>query len=247
MVHEARLLVVSCPHRRPIQDIWNACQKAHWPDCPFPIDMLSPEPDLGWNANLIQYLETVSEELILLLLDDHFVEQAPPGECNTGMAVLLQLMAERPDIAMVKLQAGNAHPPELPFPAWDRLREYDRAHHPFKRTNLVPTLFRKSWLQRLTRQILQECGTAGDQGRPGALHFEVSGTLLTEDAVAWPERMLGIHRPNPDGGGGRSLLTCIANDGVREGRLQIPEEKRRELLERSGFDVNAVSGIEAFL
>lgn len=238
----ARLLVVSCPRRKPIQAIWKLCQQQHWPDCPFPIDMLSPEQDIGWNANLIQYLNTISESFVLLMLDDHFVDKALPGGYTANMQALLDLMTSRSDIGMVKLQAGNAASPEIPFEPWPRLREYDRAHHPFKRTNLVPTMFRRDWLLRLSTAVLKQCGPASDKGRKGALEFEVAGTLLTEDSIAWPERMLGIHRPNADGGGGQSLLQCIASDGVREGKMQTTEELRR-----LGIDVKRITGIEAFL
>lgn len=241
---DCRLLVVSCPHRKPIQEIFKACFDAHWPDCPHFITILSPDPDIGWNANLIELLDTVSEEMTLLFLDDHFIDEPGSEDYTENISGLLRIMADNQDIGMCKLQAGNAASPEIEFPMWDRLREYDRRPHPFKRTNLVPTMFRRDWLLRLSSAILKDCGPERDKGRKGALEFEVCGTKLTEDAAAWPERMLGIHRPNPDGGGGRSLLTCIDNDAVREGRLK---PATHAVLERVTGGVNDIAGIEAFL
>lgn len=240
---DARLLVVSAPHRRPIQAIWKACQEAHWPDCPLSIDVLSLQDDVGWNQNLLRYLAKVSEQFVLLLLDDHFIAKAPEGQYTADLATLLQLMTDQPNIGMVKMQAGNAASPELPVPENDRLREYDRAAHPFKRTNLVPTLFCRTWLQRLTAAVLRECGPIGDKGRNGALEFEVAGTLLTKDATKWPERMLGIHRPKLEGLSGQSFLECIASDGVREGRLRAAAMPELSAV----LNIHDVPGIEAFL
>lgn len=235
-MNRARLVVVSCPRRRPIQEIWRKVQSENWSDCPFSIDILSPNPDIGWNANLIRHLETLSEEFILLLLDDNFMVAGP---WTDNMNAVLDLLVASPDIAMVKLQAGGAHGPEIPFVPWDRIREYDREHHPFKRTNLNPAMYRRQWLLKLSKAVLEACGPERDIGRNGALEFEVTGTFLTADDKVFPERMLGIHRPGVDGSGGNSLLECIANDAVREGRLQ-PIESLQELCE-------GVEGIEAFL
>lgn len=240
-----RLLVVSAPQRIPILAIWLRCRAANWPDCPLIVDFIAPDEqnDIGWNANLLRYLETIDEPFVVLMLDDHFIAKAPEGQYTRDITNLLQLMETQLDIGMVKLQAGNAHPPELMFHVEDRLREYDRQHHPFKRTNLVPTLFRRTWLQRLASEVLKASGPEKDVGRLGALEFEVMGTLLTEDAEKWPERMLGIHRPNPDGGGGRSILASISNDGVREGRLQAGVVAELSHI----MDVRDIPGIGAFL
>jgi hypothetical protein len=240
---DARLVVVSCPHRQPIQEIWTHCQQANWPDCPYPIDILSPTPDTGWNHNLLSYLIRVEEPLILLMLDDHFLGKPEYYNYTDNMLGIVLLMMARPDIGMIKLQAGNAHSPEIPFEEMPILREYDRAHHPFKRTNLVPTMFRRQWLIRLCDSVLHIIGADRDVGRNGALEFESTGTKLTMDTTVWPERMLGIHRPHADGGGGKSLLNSISNDGLREGRFHIDLTPLKEL----GIDPHNIKGIEAFL
>lgn len=248
---DCRLVVISCQRRQPIQRIWTLAQRTHWPDCPFPIDMLSPDPDRGWNRNLLDYLDALDPMCIfvLVLLDDHFLDRPPAGESYTAnMDAVLCLMRARVDIALVKVQAGNAYAPEIPFVTDDpilrgRLREYDRVNHGCKRTNLVPTLFRRNWLYRLTTDILAVCGRDADQGRNGALRFEQDGTRLTEDASRWPQWMLGIHRPGPDGSGGRSLLSSVASDGVREGRFQ--KVAYQELMQF--VDLLSIDGLEAFL
>lgn len=234
----ARVVVVSCPRRKPVQEIWLKTQKANWPDCRFPIDFLSPTPDIGWNANLIRHLQGLADDFILLMLDDHFLCEGPWTE---NMNTVLGLMEVRPDIGMIKLQAGNAHGPELVYEPWDgdRIREYDREPHPFKRTNLVPTMYRREWLLRLSKAVLEAIDPTRDVGRLGAIEFEVIGTLLTQDTEPFPEKMLGIHRPDPGGNGGNSLLQCMDNDAIREGKI-----KR--------FDgwaalCNGVEGIEAFI
>lgn len=233
-----RIVVVSCPRRKPIQAIWKRCQEEHWPDCPFPIDILSPHPDFGWNANLNTHLGTLKDEFILLMLDDNFLRPAPIGSYTENIQKVLFIMDAHSDIALIKLQAGGAHSPELKFPAWDRLREYDRAHHPFKRTNLTPSVYRRDWLWRMTMAVLTDIGHARDAGRNGAIEFEVTGTLLTEDVKRWPERMLGIYR-GPNGSGGESLLECIANNAVEEGKMRPMEEL--------ALLCKGVPGIEAFL
>jgi hypothetical protein len=215
---DCRLIVVSCPARKPLQEIWKKCHSEAWPDCPFPVTILSPEDDLGWNANLIRCLESIDETYVLLMLDDNFLEPSPHYTAN--IRAVLELMSDRHDIAMVKLQAGGAHAPEIPFPAWPRIREYDRRHHPFKRTNLIPCMYRRSWLLRLSRAVLSDCGPERDKGRSGAIEFEMTGTKLTCDAANWPERMFGIHRPEPDGSGGDSLLVCYGNDAVTGGKIR---------------------------
>lgn len=215
-----RLVVCSCQKRKPLQQIWQKCREIAWPDCPFPITIISPEDDVGWNANLIRCLETLEEDFILLCLDDNFIE--PSSEYTKNMNAVLELMRAKPDIGLIKLQAGGAHAPEIFFPEWPRIREYDRRHHPFKRTNLVPTMYRRSWLLRFSKAVLDACGAERDKGRSGALEFESTGTLLTSNAAEWPERMLAIHRPNPDGSGGDSLLVCYANDAVTAGKIREP-------------------------
>ncbi len=234
-----RLVVVSCPRRKPIQEIWKACQLASWSDCPYPIDIMNPDPDVGWNANLLKHLGTLSEDFILLMLDDNFINPSGDGEYTRNINDVLVLMEAMPNIGLIKLQAGGAHAPELPFPQWSRLREYDRVHHPFKRTNLIPSIYRRSWLQRFSAAVLEAAPNTNDKGRLGALEFESTGTLLTADEVKWPEKMLGIHRPGPDGGGGDSLLDCIANDAVLEGKMR-PIPVLMNLCD-------GVEGIEAFL
>lgn len=239
MMLDTRIVVVSCPHRKPLQDIWLKRRETQWPDCPFPIDILSPENDVGWNANLIAHLDALIEPYVLLMLDDNFLGDAAPGEYTRNIDAVLRLMRNNPDFVLVKLQAGGAAAPELHFPDWERIREYDRAHHPFKRTNLIPTMYRRSWLRRLSAAVLAECGPERDIGRKGAIEFEMTGTLLTKDAALWPERMFGIHRPDPDGGGGHALLACIANDAVTGGKVRDMEPLRSLCV--------GVPGIEAFL
>ncbi len=243
IVSDVRLVVASCPRYRAIQELWSRCLAAHWPDCPYPVSINSPEEDQGWNTNLVQFLDTITEPLVVLFMDDSCIAPITPEEGESWtetVRMAADLMTNHPDIAMVKLQAGGAHAPELHFPEWDRIREYDRAHHPFKRTNLGgPAMYRKDWLRRLSAAVLAECGTERDKGRSGAIEFEMTGTLLTKDETAWPERLLGIHRPNPDGGGGRSLLACIGNDAVTGGKVrEIP------LLRQMCV---GIEGIEAFL
>lgn len=222
---DCRLIVVSCPPRKPIQDIWWKCQQTAWPDCPFPITMLSPEHDVGWNENFLALAQTIDEEFILFMLDDHWLEPLRNGErLTSNMLNVLAFMKQCQDVAFVKVQAGNAWSPELPVPEWDRLGEYDREHHPFKRTNIVPTMFRRSWLVRFLQAVLNACEANEDRGRTGALAFEGKGTRLTMNRNEWPERMLGIDRPKPDENCNKSLLNCIASDGIREGRLQKSAE-----------------------
>ncbi len=237
---DCRIVVASCPRYKPIQEVWLRALKAHWPDCPYPVSIISPEDDKGWNANLSRFLESVTEPLVLLFMDDSIIEKHQDGTCSENVGRVCELMMRRADIAAVKLQAGGAAAPEIEFPEWDRIRQYDREHHPFKRTNLGgPAMYRREWLYRLTTQVLAIAGPERDQGRQGAIELEVTGTLLTMDEQAWPEKILAIHRPLPDGGGGRSLLSCIGNDAVTGGLVrEIPA--LRELCE-------GVPGIEAFL
>ncbi len=237
-----RIVVVSCPSRKPIQAIWRDCFLQSWGDCQFVADILSPNPDVGWNVNLLNYLSSVADELILMFLDDHFLSKSAQGYYTAEVGKVVALMESHPEIGLIKLQAGNAWPPELEFTEHPDLREYDREPHPFKRTNLVPTLFRKSWLIRMLGAVRSECGVEADCGRNGALRFEQDGTRLTMDAKQWPERMLGIHRPNPDGGGYRNIVSCTADDGVREGRLRAAAMPELATL----VDVRTIAGIEAF-
>lgn len=184
-------------------------------------------------------MDGLYEQFIAMFLDDNFLEPPTDGTYTDNLNAAIALMTKYPDIAMIKLQAGGAHAPELDFPEWDRIREYDRRPHPFKRTNLIPTLYRRSWLLRLSKAVLANCGPERDQGRSGALEFESTGTALTADRIHWPERMFGIHRPERNGGGGRSLITCIANDAVTGGKVREIESLRSLCV--------GVEGIEAFL
>jgi len=91
-VSDCRLIVVSCPARKPLQEIWKKCHAEAWPDCPFPVTIISPEDDRGWNANLIRCLESVAEEFILLMLDDNFLE--PSTEYTANMERVLATMGK---------------------------------------------------------------------------------------------------------------------------------------------------------
>jgi hypothetical protein len=237
---DARLIVASCPRYRPIQELWLRCLNANWRDCPFPVTIISPENDIGWNANLIRGLEAITEPLVILFMDDSCIDAVQDGNPTDNVNAVVELMSAHPDIAMVKLQAGGAHAPELPCPEWDRLREYDRASHPFKRTNLGgPAMYRRDWLHRLSSTVLSVCGPERDKGRSGAIEFEMTGSLLTKDANAWPERLLAIHRPDADGSGGRSLLSCTGNDAVTGGKVREIASLRQMC--------EGIPGIEVFL
>lgn len=232
-----RLVVVSCPRYEPIQEIWKQCQRVQWPNCDIPITILSPVEDIGWNHNLIRYLDTVTEDLILLCLEDHFIASNP----SEDIAKAIRFMEENPCFGLMKLQAANAANPDLSFPDWPRLKEYDREPHPFKRTNLVTTLFRRDFLRRLSAHVLEMCGHHRDKGRRGALEFEVMGTYLTVNKERYPERMLGINRDND--GEDQSLLRLLCGDGVREGYMQITHKE----LEDCGVDLASIPGLQAFI
>lgn len=88
--------------------------------------------------------------------------------------------------------------------------------------------------------VLNNAGAYEDRGRTGALAFEGIGTKLTMDSLRWPERILGIDRPGDQTY--KSLLVCVANDGIREGRLQ-----RALSLEKLGIQPGEIEGIEAFV
>lgn len=211
-----RIVVVSCPSREQLQRIWKSCLAFSWPDCPFPVTVVSPENDAGWNANLVAALSRMSDDFVLLMLDDHFMLR---GELTLNVNTALAFMRAHPEVAMIKLQLGNAHPPESRCAEFPRLGEYDRLHHPFKRTNLVPALYRRDWLLRLSSAVLAHIGPERDAGRNGAIEFEVTGTELTEDAARFPGRLLGIYRDEATGWRGESLLECMHNDGYREGHI----------------------------
>lgn len=233
----ARIVVVSCPRYQPIQEIWRRCQQINWPTCNIPITILSPTEDIGWNRNLIRYLDTITEDLILLCLEDHFIAADPSEDINRA----IQFMTDHPEFGLMKLQAANASNPDLEFPEWPRFKEYDREPHPFKRTNLVTTLFRKDFLRRLANDVLEACGPARDKGRRGALEFEVTGTLLTENGNRYPERMLGINRD--DESINLSVMPLLGGDGVREGYLRVSHQE----LEQCGIDLATIPGVQAFI
>jgi len=98
-------------------------------------------------------------------------------------------------------------------------------------------MFRRHFLRRLAWSVLERCGVERDQSRNGAIEFEVTGTDITGNKNQWPERMLGIYRPNADGSGGQPILRCIDGDGVREGKLKAGLR----------VDLTDIEGIEAFL
>ncbi len=244
---DCRILVVSCPKRKPVQDMWWICQKRNWPDCPFPIDVISPDLDIGWNTNLINYLKRYTEAFVLLLLDDHWIDSSiPASELTVNMERVLDIMRAQPEIASVKVQAGNAASPDFDFTPWNRLGVYDRRDHPFKRVNLVPTIFRREWLKRLSdniRFLISENLRWKDTGRFGALAFERIGTYLTMDADKYPELMLGINRDSHDPACTVSLLQSYGNDALREGRLQQHVEDE---VTRDGISLDALGTMALF-
>jgi hypothetical protein len=85
---ELAVLIVSCDRYK---DLWPLCTSMlarFWPDCPYPIYLMSNEPaqfpglrnlaigpDKGWSANLIKALEAISEEYVLLFLEDLILER----------------------------------------------------------------------------------------------------------------------------------------------------------------------------
>ncbi len=244
---DCRLAVVSCPHRKPVQDMWWTCQKRNWLNCPFPIDVIAPNVDVGWNANLINYLRGHREPFVLLLLDDHWIDSGiSSDELTANMESVLDIMRADPQIASVKVQAGNAASPDFDFTPWNHLGVYDRRDHPFKRVNCVPTIFRREWLKRLSdnvRFIMSENRRWSDKGRLGALAFERVGTYLTMDAEKYPELMLGINRESHDPACAASLLKCYGNDALREGRLQQHVE---EEVTRDGISLDALGTLAVF-
>jgi hypothetical protein len=227
--------------------MWWTCLKRNWPDCPFPIDVISPDDDIGWNENLIRYLRTQATTFVLLLLDDHWIDGGIPSlELTANMERVLEIMRARPEIASVKVQAGNAASPDVEFESWTRLGVYDRRDHPFKRVNLVPTIFRREWLRRLSNDIrflMSENRRWKDKGRLGALAFERVGTYLTMDSEKWPELMLGINRESHDPACAASLLKSYGNDALREGRLQ--QHVEAEVL-RDGISLDALGAFALF-
>ena len=244
------VIVASCLAYAPICTVWHRCREVFWPDCPFPVTTIAPDHDPGWNAGILESIAGHATKYVILFLEDHFLEPTFDHSYTENVNRVIALADSDDSIGLVKLQTGNAWAPEIPFPAWPRLAEYDREPHPFKRTNLVPTLFRTKFLADLCNTILHRpfsCRTIGvrhfgDKGRDGALAFEQLGTELTEDSTRWPERMLGINRAD----GHKSLLGSIIGDCVRHGKLCIPDAEIA-FLKGHGIDILSVPGIERFL
>jgi hypothetical protein len=85
------IVVVSCDSYRDLWPLCTAMIKRFWPDCPYPIYLISNlpvsigglrniavGPDCGWSANLLSALAQIEEEYVLLFLEDLILEQPVP-------------------------------------------------------------------------------------------------------------------------------------------------------------------------
>ena len=243
---DCEILLPSCSKHMPVWPIWAACAAAYvpgmnlrWRIVSDGSEALAPgwpvfwlKDDVGWCSNL---LAALSDRTFTFVWIEDFV----PAPSTSGqrwadnVASALSVMRRDPSVGLLRL--SMAHEPELPYHGWDRVGEYDRESHPFKRASLQPGIWRTDFLRRLMKALLAQMPASKDVGVQGAYELEVDGTRLLCDAGAWPERCLGTRRAMP-------LLSPIIGDIVHAGRFKCGHAEWA-LIEATGLDVGSIPGL----
>lgn len=253
------ILVLTCDRYAPFWPIVAACWHAYWSDCPFRWRLLTNharpagyphlclDGDPGWNRNILKATEDMASPYVMLMGEDHFIAPERNGnKYSENMTRVCDTLDENPDVGAVGV--GTFHPPELPWPAWMRLGEIDRTHHPFKRASpSCGKVFRVAFLRRLCAAVMESIGQGADVGRNGGINFEVEGTRLSENAAAFPERILACARhPGRELG----LLEFIgggwAVSGGKFASYDNPAD-RRQIEDALGYPVASIPGIAPWL
>jgi hypothetical protein len=171
-------LVVLVPSCDAYRDIWPAFFDSlfrSWPDCPFPVVLLSNEaectdprittlkvgPDLGWSANLRKALAELPQKYVLLVIDDLF----PTARIDTTK--ILELMTEVGDFNYLRLN---------PHPGPRRTLSARVGHVPsgdIYRTSTVYSVWRRQVLGELLRD---------DES---AWQFELNGSARSDHFDRW--------------------------------------------------------------
>lgn len=113
------LLVLSCDKYRDLWGVFSHYFRLHWPDCPFPVYLLTNEAthrsdriislqtgvDVGWSDSVISALGQLESKYVLFLMDDAFLDL--PFHTSVVKAALDFI--ERVDGTCLKLRP-------LPFP-----------------------------------------------------------------------------------------------------------------------------------
>ena len=206
-MNKLTILASSCDRYQQWWNPWRESFNRHWSDCSYPRkiisnkiigqDLLEVGEDLGWNRMLKTALTKVDSEYILLTLENHLLWSKPEG-----FEKVIEILDQDPTIGIIQL--SKCWPTEIDYPVWPVLGEYSREHHPFKACSLSATaIWRKTLLFEMVNRLIDTIPEKQDQGRQGAVEFEVEGTKYwtanVDGKYQW--RILGINRYGAGGEG----------------------------------------------
>lgn len=234
----------SCDKFQHTWAVWEACWSKHWPDCPFSHRIMTNHisgdrrlpigHDEGWNASLIKSLQSVHSDNVLLALEDQWL--SPCGDLRYTENALRceQILDTHSEIGAVRMGVGAEC--DGKWEGWDLVGILDREPHPFKRTTLYgPTMYKKSFLERIASAVLANITREEDRGRDGALAFEIKGTHITRDSSAFPETILQAYdRPRTSDFVRPYLLAFYNHEVFRVSKFNASQECRRAIEDAVG-------------
>lgn len=138
--------------------------------------------DRGFCRNLASYLETINDDWLLMVLDDHWICE-PVHEFATRLDVFAAALV---DVGVIRL-----HP--SPGPTVESQNWYGESLPGTRyRISTAPSLWNRQYLLRLLNDILR-CDISRPNGITGtAWDFEIIGTILSN---AYPEKVLATRDP----------------------------------------------------
>ena len=194
----ARIFLLSCPGRQDVVDFWFFAQRAFWPDCPWPVDVLGESTIRCWARRLLAYVESVKEDWLLLFVDDAVLQYPVDTEkldrclCysrehpRVGLFILSQWLVESfGDIGIpIEDLPGFAH--------------FKRTREAYKTSGAIvpcPSLWRREALLNVTRDAVENMTPAMDDGFAGFYSWElmIPHTLYERD---W-DVIIAEHKATP--------------------------------------------------
>ena len=163
------IVLLSAAGREDVATLHLEVLRSLWPRCPFAVRVETGEPESGWTRRLLSVLDRVTEEILLLNLDD-YVPFRPPHEGKIIEA--LQFLSASPTFASVYLDRSY-YRPERDLPGLSGFGTYDSCEPLYKRTTLLPVLARVEAWKKMAREAVAGISETQDAGWVGAYNFEL--------------------------------------------------------------------------
>lgn len=199
---DGRIMLLSCEDREDVVDFWFFAQRAFWPDCPWPVDVLDESTVNCWARRLLTYLESVEEDWLLFWVDDGVLA----GPVDTELLYRYRgCFLGHPHVAVFYLAEPIVNPDDAgsiveDLPGFVYLKQVFEVYNLSGALTPTPAFWRREALLDVTRAAVEITPPNADNGWGGFYYWE-----LLARHVLWEEGW-DIIVPAIDNRAGRAIL-----------------------------------------